>query len=171
MEGRRGPIETRRRGRTLPTELLYLVAALFACLPIPARAGTGDGLELHLEFENDVLDSSANGFDGQAFGDLQYAPGVIGQAASFDGTDDQVLFPTFSDALLGQNDFTIAFWFNIPVDEGYSVLGKRAICGRDPFLDIRTGSTGPSISLEVSSPAQNYFPGATPKPAGWRRWT
>jgi hypothetical protein len=168
MELRRGPLAAFKQGCTFPTELLYLVAALFACLPIPAVAGNGAGLELHLEFENNVFDSSTNGFDGQAFGNLQYAPGVIGQAASFDGTDDQVLFPSFPDALLGQNDFTIAFWFSIPVDQGYSVLGKRQICARDPFLDIRTGGTNPNVSLEVSSPAQNYFPGSVPNPSGWQ---
>ncbi len=96
-----------------------------------------------------MVDGSANGFDGQASGGLQYVPGMLGQAASFD------------------NDFTLAFWFNIPLDQGYSVLGKREICARDPFIDIRTGNISPNVSLEVSDAAQNYFPGAVQKPAGW----
>ena len=147
--------------------LPYLLLAPLVFLPVPTEAGILDGLQLHIEFEDNVLDSSPNGHDGQAAGGLQYVPGVEGKAASFDGVDDQVLFPTFADGLLGANDFSLAFWFNIPLDQGFSVLSKRAICAKDPFIDIRTGNISPNVSLEVSSSVQNYFPGVTPKPSGW----
>jgi hypothetical protein len=114
-----------------------------------------DGLQLHVEFENNVVDSSSNGFDGQANGDLQYGNGVIGQAADFDGIDDQVLFPTFSDALLSENDFTIAYWFNLPGTPLHSVLGKREVCGLSPFLDIRVNARS-IMRLELSDASRSW---------------
>ena len=131
-----------------------------------ARADLLDGLQLHVEFEDNVFDSSPNGFDGQSSGDLQYASGVIGQAASFDGVDDKVLFPAFTDALIGQNDFTFAYWFNVPSGTLLSVLGKRRICALDPFIDIRMGPNR-TMSLEVSTVAGNYFVGTPAVDSGW----
>jgi len=146
-----------------------LLLALLVLIPGPgsvARADLLDGLQLHVEFEDNVFDSSPNGFDGQSSGDLQYASGVIGQAASFDGLDDKVLFPAFTDALIGQNDFTFAYWFNVPSGPVRSVLGKRRICALDPFIDIRMGPTR-TMSLEVSTVAGNYFVATPAVDSGW----
>lgn len=131
-----------------------------------AVAGLLDGLVLHIEFENDVLDSSPNGYDGQSSGGLQYGPGVIGQSADFDGIDDQVLFPTFDDSLISQNDLTIAFWFNVAPGGTLSVLSKRETCGLDPFIDIRKGRLG-NMGFEVSSPTQNYWVTVPATPLEW----
>ena len=119
------------------SRFLFLVAFVVTTSAVcgAAAAGVLDGLQLHIEFENNVLDSSPNWYDGQSSGNLPFAPGVIGQAGSFDGIDDQVLFPDFPDALLSQNDFTLAYWFNVPAGSGRSVLGKREICGLDPFIE------------------------------------
>ena len=145
---------------------LYLLLAVLACLPKPASSGLLDGLQLHLEFENNVLDSSLSGYDGQSSGGLQFGPGVIGQAAEFDGTDDQVLFPTAPDGLLEQNDLTIAYWFNVPTGSIRSVFGKREICALDPFLDIRMGADL-SVGMEISSPTGNHFVRTPPISSGW----
>lgn len=150
----------------IPPVLLLALLVLFVGPGSVARADLLDGLQLHVEFENNVFDSSPNGFDGQSSGDLQYASGVIGQAASFDGVDDKVLFPAFTDALIGQNDFTFAYWFNVPSGLVRSVLGKRRICGLDPFIDIRMGPAR-TMSLEVSTAVGNYFIGAPPVDSGW----
>ena len=147
---------------------LLLVTLLATAPGICGAAGESliDGLQLHIEFENNVFDSSPNGFDGQSSGDLQYASGVVGQAASFDGLNDEVLFPTFTDALISQNDFTFAYWFNVPSGTLRSVLGKRQICALDPFIDIRMGPTR-TMSLEVSTVVGNYFVGTPAVDSGW----
>jgi hypothetical protein len=114
-----------------------------------ARADLLDGLQLHVRFENNVNDNSPNSFNGQASGDLQYTAGVIGQAAIFDGVDDQVLFPAFPDDLISDNNFSVTYWFNIPSGSLRSVLGKREICGTAPFFDIRMQSNR-SMGFELS---------------------
>jgi hypothetical protein len=114
-----------------------------------AWAGLLDGLQLHIEFENNVADSSPNSFDGQITGDLEYSPGVIGQAANFDGVADRVTFPTFLDTLITHNDFSIAFWFDLPAGDLLSVLGKREICSVHPFFDIRMNHAR-SMGFELS---------------------
>lgn len=159
-------LEVLRLDRYLRAWPAYLLLALAAGLPQSAEGELMDGLQLHLEFEDNVLDSSPNGFHGQAGGDLLYGTGVIGRAAEFDGIDDQVLFPTFEDALISLNDFTLAFWFNIPPGELLSVLSKREICALDPFIDIRSSVTG-VMSLEVSSSTKNYFIGTPDAPSAW----
>lgn len=146
--------------------LLSAILAATLGLCAAAEAGVTDGLQLHIEFEADVFDSSPNGYDGQASGDLQYASGVIGQAGSFDGIDDQVLFPAFPDDLLSENDFTLAYWFNVPAGSGRSVLAKRVICGLDPFIDIRMNPSA-SMNLEVASATGNLFISAGATVPGW----
>lgn len=132
-------------------------SSLFLAVPLAVLLSHGsvvyadllDGLQLHVGFENNVLDSSANGFDGEANGDLQYVKGVIGQAAVFDGVDDQVLFPAFSDALIGDNDFTLTYWFSLTGGLTHAVLSKRAWCGYAPFFDIRVNAASVT-RLELS---------------------
>ncbi len=149
--------------------LVLLFAGLLVLAPGVdgvARADLLDGLQLHLEFENNVVDSSSNSFDGQASGDLQYAAGVIGQAASFDGVDDQVLFPTFLNTVITDNDFSIAFWFDLPAGELLSVLGKREICAVSPFFDIRRSVNGPMV-FEVSDSSSFHQVLSPVTTAGW----
>lgn len=149
-----------------PSFLVLAVLVLILGQDCVARADLLDGLQLHIEFEDNVVDSSSNSFDGQASGDLQYAAGVIGQAATFDGVDDQVLFPTFSDSLITDSDFSVSFWFNLPSGPLLSVLGKRESCSVSPFFDIRRSANG-SMVFEVSDSSgfhQLFSPATT---AGW----
>ena len=125
-----------------------------------------DGLLLHLEFEDDVADSSPNGFDGQASGNLQFMAGVIGQAANFDGADDQVIFPTFPNDAITTNDYSISYWFDAPDGALRSVLGKREFCFSSPFFDIRMGSTR-NVSLEINNGSGSFFVGSDGASPGW----
>lgn len=158
--------EAVRRGCRLWTQLSYLVFCLLAYPAGSAEGGVLDGLQLHIQFESNVQDSSPNGYDGQPSGGLQFAAGVIGQAGSFDGIDDQVLFPDFPDALLSLNDFSLAYWFNVPDGSVRSVLGKREICRLDPFIDVRM-SPDRSMNLEVSSATGNIFVSTKATTSGW----
>lgn len=156
------------RGTRFPgsSSFLAVLLAITAGYGSAVNAGLLDGLQLHVGFENAVVDSSANGFDGQANGDLQYGNGVIGQAAVFDGVDDQVLFPTFTDALISDNDFTIAYWFNLPSSSIRSVFGKREICGLGPFIDIRVNAIN-TMRLELSNGGRTWGVGVQEVPPGW----
>ena len=49
-----------------------------------------NGLVAHYEFEGNADDSSDNGNDGEEYGGVSYADGIIGQAANFDGVDSQI---------------------------------------------------------------------------------
>ncbi len=128
-----------------------------------------DGLQLHIEFENTVVDSSPNGFDGQASGGVQYAAGVIGQAAVFDGEDGRVLFPTFLDALVSDNDFSVAFWSNLEIGSVRSVFGKREFCFASLFFDIRQAANG-RLNFELADSITNYVVSATPATPGWHHF-
>jgi autotransporter-associated beta strand protein len=58
-------------------------------------------------------DGNANDITGGNNGELQngtaFVPGVVGQAFSFDGVDDQVIIPGFCN-LLPTNEVTVEFW-------------------------------------------------------------
>jgi hypothetical protein len=73
-------------------------------------AGVNDGLVAHWEFENNFNDSTANGNDGTGFGDVTYADGRFGQAASFDGTGDYIKFPNDASFQFGGGDFSVSVW-------------------------------------------------------------
>ena len=129
-----------------------------------------DGLLLHIEFENNVLDSSPNGFDGQPSGGLQFASGVVGQAADFDGIDDLVLFPTFPDDLITDGDFSISYWFDVPVDLFQSVVGKRQSCNNHRFFEIRTNTSG-GMGLEINGGLGSNFVSTASSTGGWHHAT
>ena len=53
-----------------------------------------EGLILYFPFEGDVSDASSNGINGEIQGDVPFVPGILGSAASFDGTKDNVFVPS-----------------------------------------------------------------------------
>ena len=82
-----------------------------------ANIDLSDGLIAHYEFEGDVDDSSGNENDGEEYGGVSYANGVIGKAASFDGIDDW-LEPV--DSTDYENGFTHTFWSKLRGDSSLS---------------------------------------------------
>lgn len=125
-----------------------------------------DGLQLHIEFEGDVLDSSPNGFDGVVGGGLQFGPGVVGQAADFDGVDDNVLFPSFPDDLITDDDLTVSYWVDAPEGSLRSVISKRENCGPHEFYSVRLRATR-EMFLEVNDGSTSFFAEAGETTAGW----
>lgn len=144
----------------IPSLLLVALLVLIPGHDGVARADLLDGLQLHIMFENNVIDSSPNSFNGQASGALQYMTGVIGQAAIFDGANDQVLFPAFPDDMIAINDFSVTYWFNAPGELLRSILGKREFCRASPFFDIRMDSNR-AMGFELSD-SNNFLAVSTP---------
>jgi hypothetical protein len=79
--------------------------------PEPIDPGT-EGLVAAYAFENDVNDSSGNGFNGTVFGDPNFVEGIAGMALDFDGDGDYI--DCGNDPKFDITDkLTVATWVNI----------------------------------------------------------
>lgn len=61
-----------------------------------------------------TADRSGNGHDGSRPNGSGFAPGVVGDAFSFNGLDDYISVPDAPSLNFGTGDFTVAFWVNFP---------------------------------------------------------
>ena len=68
------------------------------------------GQVAHWDFENSANDQSGNGFDGVLTADATFAPGLVGQAVSLDGSGDAVAFPAIT--AVDASEFTVSAWIN-----------------------------------------------------------
>ncbi|WP_020568625.1 LamG domain-containing protein [Neolewinella persica] len=85
--------------------LLSLVLALCAV----SLSAQPSGLIAHYPFEGNGKDLSGNGHDAVPFGNLKYEPGIVGQAAVFDGKT--TFFEILPNGYLPEiGDFTITTW-------------------------------------------------------------
>ncbi len=74
---------------------------------------------------NDVLDSTANGNDGeQKNGVALNVPGLIGSAASFDDSVSNVIEMAADSSLALTNDLTISAWFKTSTDTTGGLIGR-----------------------------------------------
>ena len=85
--------------------IIFVVVFLFSGI---AQAN----LIAHYKFDGNATDS-VTGNSGTVYGDTYYTPGIIGQAASFDGTGDYIDLGDSSDFDFGTGDFTVSIWANI----------------------------------------------------------
>ena len=93
-----------------------------ACLALPGtfeaslQAGITDDLVMHLTFDTDYADSTANHTDGTPFGDPALTAGILGKAATLgtiaaENTFNYVALGTPELLNFGSDvDFTVAFW-------------------------------------------------------------
>jgi len=139
----------------------------------PADPGA-DGLVLQYAFENNVTDSSGNGYDGTPMNDPFYADaaGDLGRAMSFDGINDYVDLPI--GALVGSlTDMSVATWVNL-ADSGSSWqrvfdFGTSNTAGY-MFLAPRTGTSGPvrfAITATGGGAAESFVDTSSTLPLGW----
>jgi hypothetical protein len=91
------------------------LAGLLSCWP-------GDG---------NADDISGNSNHGVLQNGATFAPGMVGQAFTFDGIDDYVEVPASANLNFGTGDFTVAFWvkFNDLVDADNGLLHKDTYSG------------------------------------------
>ncbi len=106
------------------------------------RADISTGLVAHYTFDGNTNDSSGNNNHGTAVGNPTYVTGQIGQALSFDGTDDDVEMGDPADGSLdfGTGNFSISTWIKQdPVqvnDGGLGVVWKGANTSPDAGYNL-----------------------------------
>ena len=105
----------------------------------PSNMDLQRGLVAHYEFENNTNDSSSNLSHGIEYGNIDYADGVIGKAANFDGIDDYI---GHDDVLLfnAGSKYSVSGWFN-------TLSGANIIDTTTDGLGS-SGSGGLSISID-----------------------
>ncbi len=90
--------------------IIFIVLASFFFFIPQTLADLNDGLVSHYPLDgnaNDIIGVN----HGTEHGGLGYLPGVIGQAASFDGIDDHISVP--SNPSLQLNTYTISAWVKL----------------------------------------------------------
>jgi opacity protein-like surface antigen len=97
-----------------------LTAAFLFCLSGSASAD----LILHYMADNSSIDSSGHGHDGTLFNGATYATGQLGQAFSFDGTDDYLAGPVIPE--INPNSFSIALWVKAVPESGLRLLADSS---------------------------------------------
>ena len=85
--------------------IVFVVVFLFSGI---AQAN----LIAHYTFDGNATDS-ITGNSGTEYGNTYYTPGIIGQAASFDGAGDYIDLGNSSDFDFGTDNFTVSIWANI----------------------------------------------------------
>jgi hypothetical protein len=93
--------------------LFYLISVLMLSLACTSYALAEEGLIAYYAMENDVNDSSGNGFDGIIMGDPNFVAGHDGNALDLDGIDDYVdcgYDPLFD---VTGNEITVSAWVTI----------------------------------------------------------
>jgi hypothetical protein len=108
--------------------------------------------------DGDATDIIGN-VDGTLQNGASFAPGLVGQAFSFDGVDDTISFGN-TVGNFGIKDFTIEFWVKTSSTRFEGVLGKRPECGFGSFFDLRIGVTG-FLELSETVTGTNYNPLST----------
>lgn len=120
--------------------------------PIPSWASYGgsltDSMVAYYTFDDDLLDSSGNSYDGaDSGGSVSYVDGVVGGAASLDGVSDWISLPNVNDFNFGTSDFTLTFWYRVSGDQS----------GEPAVITNKDWTSGGNVGWVVSS---NYGPGS-----------
>jgi len=109
-------------------------------------------LLLHLKFDGDATDSSANGYDGTEQGSVTYVLGQIGQAAHFNkaNTGDQVQVSSSVAVPLGNSERTFSAWIRFDSNDSnlaiFSYGGSQAGQEYTPSLANLGGNFRVAIS-------------------------
>jgi hypothetical protein len=120
---------------TLTRATLLATLALAALLPAPLCAQTNctpppSGLVAWWPGDGNALDLVGTNH-GTPFGGATYAPGLVGQAFSFDGIDDVIIIPQ-SQSLDVQNAFTFGCWARAD-EQKYCTIMVRYGPGTDGY--------------------------------------
>ncbi|MCK5882449.1 MAG: LamG domain-containing protein, partial [Bacteriovoracaceae bacterium] len=96
-----------------------------------------NGIQGLWHFNNSLIDSSGNGYDGTFFGDASYSDGSLGVGTTFDGSGDSIGIGNQTN-LDGMAQLTLSTWVNFKKVSGE--VGN--IAGKDSSYRVRhNGST------------------------------
>lgn len=164
--------------------VFFLVSFLATQVPdahggVPPCVQPSSGMISWWDGDNNTLDL-ASGNNGTLVGGATYAPGMVGQAFSFDGVDGHVDLPDgFADFTSG---FTVALWAN-PTSYGYwarfidlgngqadnNILFDRRSTSTDLALEVYDGygsSTGMAYAVDAITNNEWHHYAATLDAAG-----
>lgn len=88
--------------------IMVLVVLLFSFAVDCAHADLNTGLMAYYPLDGDTKDASGHGNDGEIHGAVSYVDGIIGQAASFAGSDCYIDIGNMK--YLSKTDFSISLW-------------------------------------------------------------
>ncbi len=105
-----------------------------------------EDLTAHWRFDDDVKDSSGNGYDGTIVGAPSYADSRIGKALDFDGLNDHVEVPGLTNPV----NMTYALWVKAnSLSDSYNTLLEFG--NDDPWFGIRLGGKIDFYTYVISS--------------------
>ena len=103
-----------------------------------------------------VLDSTGNNFDGSNNGSTRGATGIIENAFSFDGVDDDVEINSIVSTFDALQPFTINYWQNggtAATNENIYTIGN--IASSSPFVGLTVSGTGNNVAFSVRNDANS----------------
>src|SRR5260370_42561007 len=148
----------KNKTKILSTILLGGVLGLWLCASKAGATTVTNGLTVHLKFEGNLLDSTANGINGTNVGlgsvdtnGVTFAPGFLGQAVhilvTVDGTTNSYVtlgYPAKlhfgSDATKDTTDFSVAMWVKI-----------ASSAADEPFISNKNWDSGGNLGWVVSN--------------------
>lgn len=118
-------------------------------------------------------DSSGNGNDGTQSGGVTYASaGVIGNAAGFDGVDDEVRIPHSASLVIGAGDITASVWVKgNGTDQQAGILSKRIEGGTFNQFSLVAGTISSDGSFTPSRKISVLFIEDAGSPLWWLGYT
>ncbi len=116
------------------------------------------------DFENNVLDTSGNAYNGtwNGTGSPRYKSGKVGKAGSFNGSDDYV--SAGANPITGSSAFTLQAWMkmNSHASYGLGVMIGNATSGQSAWIGwSNTAQVGTSNSIGGGFYGRNYGSGIT----------
>jgi len=119
-----------------------------------------NGLVAHYAFEGNANDSSSIANHGTELGGVEYSPGVLGQAADFDGVDDYMVIPPNSNLSFFTHDFSISFWSN-GTEDGDFVDARSSVVQNGYTMDENAGGVWETPSQRTVAYASGAPGGST----------
>jgi hypothetical protein len=136
-----------------------------------AVAGTNDGLVAWYPFDGNANDASENGHNGSSFGGVSYVPGVVGQAAYFNGTSTYITVPNSPEFEPGTGPMSVAVWMKIPSDWNSWVTAWISVADPNyPYTWISLHAISPNAGFQLksgTSPSQTQLNGPAVNDGKW----
>ncbi|MCX6879942.1 MAG: SUMF1/EgtB/PvdO family nonheme iron enzyme [Verrucomicrobia bacterium] len=121
-------------------------------ITVVAAPPPSQGLVAYYPFEGNASDASLRGHDGTVNGGVTFTPGVLGQGASFNGSNGVIRVASAADLNFGTGDFSVSLWVNFndlaPYENG--LICKDTFAGDGSNMTgwhINTGTTAGSLRI------------------------
>lgn len=117
---------------------------------------------------SDGTDATGRGNTATAYGTPTYAAGVVGNAASLNGTTQYFLVADNADISLGDEDYSVSCWAKFTDIAGvYSPWGKLGATPQGPLLFIAASSTLFFRIYDTSGSARSIYKASAVSAGAW----